>query len=71
MNELNDAEVLGDSKAVRRITSLLKNRRALPAKLFQFHENARPAYYGMSAHIPAFRLTSIIMGGRHLDQILA
>lgn len=48
MNELNDAEVLGDSRTVRRLTSLLGNRRAIPAKLFQFHENKRPAYYGVS-----------------------
>ncbi|KAG9098646.1 hypothetical protein FRC06_006131 [Ceratobasidium sp. 370] len=46
MNELNDAEVLGDSKTVRRLTALLRNRRALPAKLFHFHENNKPAYYG-------------------------
>lgn len=57
MNELNDAEVVGDSKAVRRLTSLLKNRRALPAKLFHFHENARPAYYGMSIELSVFELT--------------
>ncbi|KAG8747650.1 hypothetical protein FRC10_000193 [Ceratobasidium sp. 414] len=46
MNELNDAEVLGDSKTVRRLTTLLKNRRVLPAKLFHFRENIKPAYYG-------------------------
>ncbi|KAG8764284.1 hypothetical protein FRC11_005088 [Ceratobasidium sp. 423] len=46
MQELTDAEVVGDSKTVRRLTNLLKNRRMLPAKLFHFHENARPAYYG-------------------------
>ncbi|KAG9126371.1 hypothetical protein FRC07_003677 [Ceratobasidium sp. 392] len=46
MNELNDAEVLGDSKTVRRLTGLLTNRRVLPAKLFHFHENNKPAYYG-------------------------
>ncbi|CAE6515219.1 unnamed protein product [Rhizoctonia solani] len=46
MQELTDAEVVGDSKTVRRLTNLLKNRRALPAKLFHFHENKRPAYYG-------------------------
>ncbi|CAE6516729.1 unnamed protein product [Rhizoctonia solani] len=46
MQELTDAEVVGDSKTVRRLTDLLKNRRVLPAKLFYFRENARPAYYG-------------------------
>ncbi|CAE6520717.1 unnamed protein product [Rhizoctonia solani] len=46
MQELTDAEVVGDSKTVRRLTNLLKNRRMLPAKLFHFHENTRPAYYG-------------------------
>ncbi|ELU44748.1 transcription initiation factor TFIID-1 [Rhizoctonia solani AG-1 IA] len=46
MQELTDAEVVGDSKTVRRLTNLLKNRRTLPAKLFHFHENKRPAYYG-------------------------
>ncbi|CAE6460207.1 unnamed protein product [Rhizoctonia solani] len=46
IQELADAEVVGDSKTVRRLTNLLKNRRALPAKLFHFHENKRPAYYG-------------------------
>ncbi|QRW00736.1 chromatin assembly factor 1 subunit A [Ceratobasidium sp. AG-Ba] len=46
INELNEAEVVGDSKAVRRLTALLKNRRAFPAKLFHFHENNKPAYYG-------------------------
>ncbi|KAJ1309854.1 hypothetical protein OPQ81_006619 [Rhizoctonia solani] len=46
IQELTDAEVVGDSKTVRRLTNLLKNRRMLPAKLFHFHENKRPAYYG-------------------------
>ncbi|KAL5635660.1 hypothetical protein ACGC1H_004457 [Rhizoctonia solani] len=47
IQELTDAEVVGDSKTVRRLTNLLKNRRMIPAKLFHFHENKRPAYYGM------------------------
>ncbi|KEP52986.1 putative transcription initiation factor TFIID-1 [Rhizoctonia solani 123E] len=46
VQELTDAEVVGDSKTVRRLTNLLKNRRTIPAKLFHFHENKRPAYYG-------------------------
>ncbi|KAL5635661.1 hypothetical protein ACGC1H_004457 [Rhizoctonia solani] len=46
IQELTDAEVVGDSKTVRRLTNLLKNRRMIPAKLFHFHENKRPAYYG-------------------------
>ncbi|KAG8721346.1 hypothetical protein FRC08_013891 [Ceratobasidium sp. 394] len=53
MNELNDAEVLGDSRTVRRLTALLKNRRALPAKLFHFHENNKPAYYGTWTKTPS------------------
>ncbi|KAG8751096.1 hypothetical protein FRC12_012608 [Ceratobasidium sp. 428] len=46
MSEINDAEVLGDSRTVRRLIALLNNRRVFPAKLFHFRENNKPAYYG-------------------------
>lgn len=35
-----------DTKNVRRIQDTLKDRRKIPAKLLQFSENQRPAYYG-------------------------
>lgn len=46
MASLTEAEVNDDTKTVRRIQDTLKDRRKVPAKLLQFCENRRPAYYG-------------------------
>ncbi|KAF8328816.1 chromatin assembly factor 1 subunit A-domain-containing protein [Cantharellus anzutake] len=46
MANLSEAEVNGDEVETRRLLDLLKDRRKLPAKLLQFHDNARPPYYG-------------------------
>jgi chromatin assembly factor 1 subunit A len=46
LNELTDAEVAGDISATRLLLSLLEDRIALPAKVFIFHEDTRPGYFG-------------------------
>lgn len=46
MNKLSEAEVIGDAKTVADLQRLLKNRRRIAVKLFQFCDNVRPAYYG-------------------------
>ncbi|KAI0781133.1 hypothetical protein BD413DRAFT_21920 [Trametes elegans] len=46
MGQLTEAEVAGDDEEVRRLLSILRSRRALPAKAFVFHEDARPGYFG-------------------------
>ncbi|KAI1787917.1 hypothetical protein LXA43DRAFT_1027472 [Ganoderma leucocontextum] len=46
MSQLSEAEVAGDDTEVRRLLALLRDRRAIPAKAFSFHEDARPGYFG-------------------------
>ena len=46
MNELAEAEVAGDISATRSLLDLLGDRVAIPAKVFIFHEDTRPGYFG-------------------------
>ncbi|KAI9064229.1 hypothetical protein FKP32DRAFT_1591658 [Trametes sanguinea] len=46
MGQLTEAEVAGDDTEVRRLLALLRSRRAIPAKVFVFAEDARPGYFG-------------------------
>ncbi|PIL23817.1 hypothetical protein GSI_13568 [Ganoderma sinense ZZ0214-1] len=46
MSQLSEAEVAGDDTEVRRLLALLRDRQAIPAKAFSFHEDARPGYFG-------------------------
>lgn len=46
VSQLSEAEVAGDIPLVRSLLSKLSNRSLLPAKLFIFHEDARPGYFG-------------------------
>ncbi|KAF8061551.1 chromatin assembly factor 1 subunit A-domain-containing protein [Lyophyllum atratum] len=44
--KLSEAEVAGDTSVVRSQLSQLNDRTLLPAKVFIFHEDARPGYFG-------------------------
>ena len=46
VSRLSEAEVAGDIPLVRSLLSKLLDRSLLPAKLFIFHEDARPGYFG-------------------------
>ena len=46
LNELAEAEVAGDISAARSLLNLLEDRTAIPAKVFIFHEDTRPGYFG-------------------------
>ncbi|KAI0637175.1 hypothetical protein C8Q77DRAFT_1190004 [Trametes polyzona] len=46
MSQLTEAEVAGDDTEVRRLLALIRSRRALPAKVLVFAEDARPGYFG-------------------------
>lgn len=46
LNQLNDAEIAGDDQRVRSLLSMLRDRRAIPAKVLIFTDDARPGYYG-------------------------
>ncbi|THH33913.1 hypothetical protein EUX98_g344 [Antrodiella citrinella] len=46
LNQLNEAEIAGDVQRVRSLLSLLRDRRAIPAKVLIFTEDARPGYFG-------------------------
>ncbi|KAI0831100.1 hypothetical protein BC628DRAFT_1352269 [Trametes gibbosa] len=48
MTQLTEAEVAGEDNEVRRLLALLRSRRALPAKVLVFAEDARPGYFGTS-----------------------
>ena len=48
LQQLNEAEISGDEKSTRDIQAVLRDRRKIPAKLLQFHDNLRPPYYGKS-----------------------
>lgn len=46
MNDLNEAEVTDDPRRVRKLLKVLSNRQKIPVKIFRFHEDLRPSYYG-------------------------
>ncbi len=46
MARLSEAEVSGDTAAVRALLSHLQDRTRIPAKVLIFHENERPGYFG-------------------------
>ena len=46
MAKLTEAEITGDTSAVRRLTRLLASRSEIPAKVLIFHEDTRPGYFG-------------------------
>ncbi|KAF6764704.1 CoCAF-1 [Ephemerocybe angulata] len=46
VNQLSEAEVAGDDQIVRSLLTKLQDRKAFPAKVFIFREDARPGYYG-------------------------
>lgn len=46
MKQLSEAEVTGDTTLVRNLVSKLANRSLFPAKVFIFHEDSRPGYFG-------------------------
>jgi len=46
MNQLSEAEVAGDDSVVRSLLTKLQDRTLFPPKVFIFHEDARPGYYG-------------------------
>ncbi|RXW17972.1 hypothetical protein EST38_g7884 [Candolleomyces aberdarensis] len=46
MNQLSEAEVAGDDHIVRQLLAKLQDRALFPPKVFIFHEDARPGYYG-------------------------
>lgn len=46
MAELTEAEVTGDDDRVRALLAVLCDRRAIPAKVLVFEEDARPGYFG-------------------------
>ena len=46
LNELAEAEVAGDISTTRSLLDLLEDRTAIPAKIFIFHEDTRPGYFG-------------------------
>jgi chromatin assembly factor 1 subunit A len=46
MIRLSEAEVSGDTSAVRAILSHLQDRTLIPAKVLIFHEDERPGYFG-------------------------
>lgn len=46
ISQLNDAEIAGDPTQVRHLLSVLRDRRVFPVKVFIFHEDSRPGYYG-------------------------
>ena len=46
MSQLTEAEVAGEDSLVRSLLSQLRDRTAFPGKVFIFHEDARPGYFG-------------------------
>ena len=46
LNELAEAEVAGDISTTRSLLNLLEDRAVIPAKVFIFHEDTRPGYFG-------------------------
>lgn len=46
LNELAEAEVAGEISTTRSLLDLLGDRSVIPAKIFIFHEDTRPGYFG-------------------------
>jgi len=46
LNELAEAEIAGDISATRFLLNLLEDRATIPARVFIFHEDIRPGYFG-------------------------
>ncbi|KAF9050649.1 hypothetical protein BDZ89DRAFT_1107913 [Hymenopellis radicata] len=46
VTQLSEAEVTGDTNAVRALLAKLSDRSIIPAKVFIFKEDARPGYFG-------------------------
>ncbi|KAF8655980.1 hypothetical protein AX16_002840 [Volvariella volvacea WC 439] len=46
MNQISEAEVAGDISAVRGLLRKLEDRNLFAPKVFIYHEDARPGYYG-------------------------
>jgi chromatin assembly factor 1 subunit A len=46
MTKLSEAEVAGDDNEVRTLLDQLQDRDLFPAKVFIYHEDARPGYFG-------------------------
>lgn len=46
VTQLSEAEISGDTSMVRKVLAKLRDRALLPAKVFIFHEDARPGYFG-------------------------
>ena len=46
LNELTEAEIAGDISATRFLLNLLEDRATIPARVFIFHEDTRPGYFG-------------------------
>jgi chromatin assembly factor 1 subunit A len=46
MAQLSEAEVCGDTAAVRVLLSKLQDRTQIPAKVLIFHQDERPGYFG-------------------------
>ena len=46
MAKLSEAEVAGDDNEVRTFLDQLQDRRLFPVKVFIYHEDARPGYFG-------------------------
>ncbi|KXN82550.1 hypothetical protein AN958_02401 [Leucoagaricus sp. SymC.cos] len=44
--KLSEAEVAGDDNEVRTLLNQLQDRKLFPAKVFIYHEDARPGYFG-------------------------
>jgi chromatin assembly factor 1 subunit A len=50
MSRLTEAEVAGEDGLVRSLLSQLRERTTFPGKVFIFHEDARPGYFGTWTH---------------------
>ena len=46
MTKLSEAEIVGDDNEVRTLLNQLQDRKLFPAKIFIYHEDARPGYFG-------------------------
>ena len=58
LDDLIEAEVAGDISSTRSLLSLLEDRNVIPAKIFIFHEDTRPGYFG------TWTRTSSVIGPR-------
>jgi chromatin assembly factor 1 subunit A len=46
MSQLSEAEIIGNDDLVRELLAKLRDRDRCPAKVFCFHTDARPGYFG-------------------------